>query len=52
MLKLARDAVFWPFISVDIKETVKNCATCTKFAPSQQKLPMQSHQIPDYVSAE
>lgn len=47
-LKLARDAVFWPSMTTDIREMIRNCSICTKFAPSQQRLPMQSHEIPKY----
>lgn len=44
-LKLARDAIFWPWMSNDI---IKNCTTCNKYQPSQQKFTMQSHKIPEY----
>lgn len=47
-LKLARDLVFWPSISTDIKNMVKTCSVCIKYLPSQKKFPMQSHEIPEY----
>ncbi|XP_058817136.1 uncharacterized protein K02A2.6-like [Topomyia yanbarensis] len=47
-LKLARENVFWPGMSAQITDVVKECATCAKFAPSQQKPPMQSHAIAVY----
>lgn len=47
-LKLARDAIFWPSMSNDIREMIKNCPVCIKYQPSQQKFTMQSHKIPEY----
>lgn len=47
-LKLARDAIFWPSMSKDIQEMIRSCLTCNKFQPSQQKLTMQTHKIPEY----
>lgn len=47
-LKLARDTVFWPSMAIEIKERIKNCQVCAKFLPSQQRLTMQSHRVPEY----
>ncbi|XP_055623224.1 uncharacterized protein K02A2.6-like [Toxorhynchites rutilus septentrionalis] len=47
-LKLARENIFWPGMSAQITDVVKECSICAKFAPSQQKPPMQSHAIPIY----
>ncbi|XP_038116691.1 uncharacterized protein K02A2.6-like [Culex quinquefasciatus] len=46
--KLARDTVFWPGITRDIKECIQNCDICIKHSPNQQNQPMQTHQIPSY----
>ena len=37
---LARDSVFWPGISTDIRRMVKNCGICGKHQPAQAKLPI------------
>ena len=37
---LAREAVFWPGITNQIKEMVKVCATCQKFQSAQPKMPI------------
>ncbi|XP_053691200.1 retrovirus-related Pol polyprotein from transposon 412 [Sabethes cyaneus] len=47
-LKLARENIFWPGMSAQITDVVKECPVCAKFAPCQQKPPMQSHAIPVY----
>ncbi|XP_055643676.1 uncharacterized protein K02A2.6-like [Toxorhynchites rutilus septentrionalis] len=46
--KLARANLCWPGMSNQIKNIVKNCPVCTKFASSQPNPPMMSHQIPIY----
>lgn len=47
-LKLARANLFWPGMNTQIKDVVKQCVTCAKFAPSQANPPMRSHEIPIY----
>ncbi|XP_055527973.1 uncharacterized protein K02A2.6-like [Wyeomyia smithii] len=47
-LKLARANLFWPGMSSQIKDVLKQCATCSKFAPSQPNPPLMSHSIPVY----
>lgn len=47
-LKLARANLFWPALSSQIKDVVKNCDVCAKFASSQLHPPMLSHRIPVY----
>ena len=37
---LAREAVFWPGITNQIKEMVKACTTCQKFQSAQPKMPI------------
>ena len=44
----ARDTVFWPGISKDIKETCIKCASCCQFAAKQQKEPLQN--VPEYLT--
>ncbi|XP_055598551.1 uncharacterized protein K02A2.6-like [Uranotaenia lowii] len=45
-LRLARANLFWPGMSSQIKEAVKSCTICAKFAASQPNPPMKSHAIP------
>ncbi|XP_055604284.1 uncharacterized protein LOC129752535 [Uranotaenia lowii] len=47
-LKLARANLFWPGMSSQIKEVIKSCFICAKYAASQPNPPMQSHAIPVY----
>lgn len=47
-LKLARANLFWPGMSAQIKDVVKGCTICAKYAASQPNPPMQSHKIPLY----
>ncbi|XP_053681614.1 uncharacterized protein K02A2.6-like [Sabethes cyaneus] len=47
-LKLARANLFWPGMSAQIKDVVKNCSVCAKYAASQQNPEMKSHDIPIY----
>lgn len=47
-LNLARDNLFWPGMSSQIKDVVTQCEVCAKFASSQPKSSMQSFKIPCY----
>ncbi|XP_058827893.1 uncharacterized protein K02A2.6-like [Topomyia yanbarensis] len=47
-LKLARANLFWPGMSMQIKDIVRECTTCAKYAASQPNPPMMSHCIPIY----
>ena len=42
----ARETVYWPGITEDIKDTYQQCQICTKFARSQQKETLQSVETP------
>lgn len=44
----ARPHMFWPGISKQIEELVSECPTCQKFRKQQQRLPLQSHVIPEH----
>ena len=45
-LLLARESVFWPGITNDVKQLVKDCDTCNKFQPEQPKLPLMHPDLP------
>lgn len=47
-LKLARENVFWPGMSNQIKHLIQDCSVCAKFSSSQQHPPMKSHAVPIY----
>ena len=42
----AQDVLFWPRMSVEITEKIKNCPVCLENQPSQQPEPLKSHEIP------
>ena len=46
-LRKARDIVFWPGMSAEIKDLVKRCSVCAEFQAKNARQPMQSHQNPD-----
>lgn len=47
-VNFAKENIFWPGMTAQIKETIKSCAACLKYARNQQKQPMQSHITPKY----
>ena len=42
----ARESVFWPCISADIRQMVNNCDLCNKHQPAQPKLPIMQPDLP------
>jgi hypothetical protein len=42
----AREILYWPGMTNDIEEAVKNCPTCAKFRRANQREPMIPHQVP------
>ena len=46
-LRKARDTVFWPGMNAEVKDQIKQCSICNEFQAKNQKLPMQSHKLPD-----
>ena len=47
-LRKARDTVFWPGMNAEVKDQIKQCSICNEFQAKNQKLPMQSHDLPDH----
>lgn len=43
----ARQYMFWPGMSAEIKEMVSTCHTCQRHANQQQKEPLIHHEIPE-----
>ncbi len=46
-LRRARESVYWPNMSRDIKEYISRCEICTTFATRQPKEPLSSHEVPN-----
>ena len=46
-LRKARDSVFWPGMSSEIKEAVSQCLVCGEFQTWNPKEPMQTSRVPD-----
>jgi hypothetical protein len=46
-LRLARDSLFWPGITNDIKRKVSHCEACRKHDGNPQREPMKSMPIPE-----
>lgn len=47
-LSFARDYVFWPSMTVQIKDKVSSCAVCNAFRNRQQKETLHPHDIPGF----
>ncbi|XP_048251821.1 uncharacterized protein K02A2.6-like [Haliotis rufescens] len=43
----ARDVVYWPNMTVDIKDHVGQCTVCSEMRPKQQKETLVSHEVPE-----
>jgi len=46
-LRKARDTVFWPSMNAEVRDQIKQCSISNEFQAKNQKLPMQSHELPD-----
>ena len=44
--RLARESIFWPGMSSQIEQLVSTCPTCLHHANSNQREPLQPHDIP------
>ena len=44
-LRRARDSIYWPGLTSDIKQMVESCQACSKEKPSQEKETLRSHDI-------
>ena len=43
----ARTLLYWPRMTLDIEDTVRNCNVSCKYRNNQQKKPLIPHSIPD-----
>ena len=48
-LRRAKETVYWPSITTDIKHLVEACSICVSFEQSTQKEPLMSHSTPSRV---
>ncbi|KAK3715610.1 hypothetical protein QZH41_009028, partial [Actinostola sp. cb2023] len=46
-LRRARESVYWPGMSSEIKEWISTCETCREYETAQPKEPLMSHEIPE-----
>ena len=46
-LRKARYTVFWPGMNTEVSDQIKQCSICNEFQAKNQKLQMQSHELPD-----
>ena len=44
-LRHARDIIFWPRMTDDIKELILTCDICQQYTTAQQPLPLQCHEL-------
>ena len=44
----AKECIFWPGISNDIKELVMKCPTCLKYSKQQQRETLHPHTVPSF----
>ena len=47
MLRRARESVYWPCMSNDVRDYVLQCDTCCEFGQSQCKEPLECHEVPN-----
>ncbi|KAK3752981.1 hypothetical protein QZH41_016289 [Actinostola sp. cb2023] len=45
-LRRARECVYWPGMSADIRQLIETCETCRKFEVSQPKESLMPHEVP------
>lgn len=46
-LRRARECVFWPGMSADIREYISTCETCRKYEVDQPRESLMQHDVPD-----
>lgn len=46
-LRKASDSIFWPDMSSEMKEKIKQCGVGSEFQSNNQKQPMQSQKYPE-----
>jgi predicted Fe-S protein YdhL (DUF1289 family) len=44
-LRRARELLFWPGMSSEVKDFVSNCSTCNDHRNNQQNEPLLSHEV-------
>ena len=45
-LRRARDVLFWPGMSAQVKDFISKCSTCNEYSYKQPKEPLLNHSIP------
>ena len=44
-LRRARETVFWPLMTTQLKDFIRRCDTCRTMDPQQQKEPLVCHEV-------
>ena len=47
-INTAKEIMFWPRMSAELKEAVQKCSVCEEFQPANQKDELMTHPIPEY----
>jgi hypothetical protein len=47
-LRKARDSLYWPNMSDEVKDYIAQCSTCNELQSNQQKEPLVTHAIPSH----
>ena len=46
-LRRARECIYWPNMTSDMRQYISSCETCRKYETSQGKETLMSHEVPD-----
>jgi len=46
-LHRARDIIYWPGITVQLKDHLSRCGICNRYQPEQRKEPLKPHDVPN-----
>lgn len=47
-IRRAKDVIFWPGMTTDIRQLVSQCSVCNEFLQKQPKEPLMTYEIPSY----
>ena len=45
-IRRAREVIFWPGMTAEIKQQVSQCAVCSEYSAKQQKEPLMTYELP------
>ena len=47
-LRRARECMYWPGMTAEVKEYISQCETCSKYEARQQRESLMSHEITEH----